>query len=171
MKTGDKVSFLDEKGEGKIISIDGDSLQVLVGEFAQTYSISEVVVRQDSFSEVINASQVFSKDNKKEIPPHKHAPDSSNQVIDLHSSALPNRKNELKGHGILLYQLETAQSALQNARRKRMSSITFIHGNGSGILKQNLEEWLNTMDYVSYSDASYRLYGQGAIEVRIYNSK
>ena len=171
MKTGDKVSFLDEKGEGKIISIDGDSLQILVGEFAQTYSISEVVVRQDSFAEAINASQVFSKDNKKEIPPHKQSPDSSNQAIDLHSSALPNRKNELKGHGILLYQLETAQSALQNARRKKMSSITFIHGNGSGILKQNLEEWLNTLDYVSYSDASYRLYGQGAIEVRIYNSK
>jgi hypothetical protein len=27
------------------------------------------------------------------------------------------------------------------------------------------------LDYVSYCDASYRLYGQGAIDVKIYNPK
>ncbi len=171
MKTGDKVSFLDEKGEGEIISIDGDSLQVLVGDFVKTYSIYEVVLRQDSFVQAVNTIDVFSKDNKKEKLLYEQNQDSSNQVIDLHSSALPNRKNKIKGHDILLYQLETAQNAVQNARRRKISNITFIHGNGSGALKQHLEQWLNSLDYISYSDASYRLYGQGAIDVKIYNSK
>ena len=171
MKIGDKVSFVDEKRKGEIISIDGDLLQVLVGDFIQTCSIYEVVVRQDSFTKAVGTIEIFSKDTKKEKLPNKKYLDSSDRVIDLHSSALPDRKNKIKGHDILLYQLETAQNALQNARRKKISNITFIHGNGAGVLKGNLEEWLNSLDYVSYSDASYRLYGQGAIDVKIYKPK
>jgi ASC-1-like (ASCH) protein len=170
MKVGDLVSFLDESGEGEIIDIDGNTILVDVQGFQKSYDISEIIKREQGFENKIINSQVINKDVSVSTKV-KRAIDSEVFVVDLHASAIPNFRNQLKGHNILLFQMETAKNHLESARKNRLKKMIFIHGNGSGTLKYQLEQWLNSLSYISYQDASYKSYGQGAIEVKLYNSK
>jgi dsDNA-specific endonuclease/ATPase MutS2 len=43
-----------------------------------------------------------------------------------------------------------------------------IHGVGNGKLKQEILAILKTVDGIEYFDASYKDYGYGATEIRIY---
>jgi len=170
MKVGDLVSFLDESGEGEIINIDGNKILVDVQGFQKSYDISEIIKREQGFENQIINSRVIHKDpsaSTKEIP----AVDPEVFIVDLHASAIPNFRNQIKGHNILLFQMETAKNHMEAARKKHLKKIIFIHGNGSGSLKYQLEQWLNSLSYVTYQDASYKSFGQGAIEVKLYNSK
>jgi hypothetical protein len=170
MKVGDVVSFLDESGEGEIIDIDGNTILVDVQGFQKSYDISEIIKREQGFENKIINSQVINKDVSVSTKV-KRAIDSEVFVVDLHASAIPNFRNQLKGHNILLFQMETAKNHLESARKNRLKKMIFIHGNGSGTLKYQLEQWLNSLSFISYQDASYRSFGQGAIEVKLYNSK
>jgi hypothetical protein len=170
MKVGDLVSFLDESGEGQIIDIDGNTILVDVQGFQKSYDISEIIKREQGFENKIINSQVINKDVSVSTKV-KRAIDSEVFVVDLHASAIPNFRNQLKGHNILLFQMETAKNHLESARKNRLKKMIFIHGNGSGTLKYQLEQWLNSLSFISYQDASYRSFGQGAIEVKLYNSK
>ena len=170
MKVGDLVSFLDESGEGQIIDIDGNTILVDVQGFQKSYDISEIIKREQGFENKIINSQVINKDVSVSTKV-KMAIDSEVFVVDLHASAIPNFRNQLKGHNILLFQMETAKNHLESARKNRLKKMIFIHGNGSGTLKYQLEQWLNSISFISYQDASYRSFGQGAIEVKLYNSK
>ena len=170
MKVGDLVSFLDESGEGEIIEIDGNTILVDVQGFQKSYDISEIIKREQGFENKIINSQVINKDVSVSTKV-KRAIDSEVFVVDLHASAIPNFRNQLKGHNILLFQMETAKNHLESARKNRLKKMIFIHGNGSGTLKYQLEQWLNSLSFISYQDASYRSFGQGAIEVKLYNSK
>ena len=170
MKVGDLVSFLDESGEGEIIEIDGNTILVDVQGFQKSYDISEIIKREQGFENKIINSQVINKDVSVSTKV-KRAIDSEVFVVDLHASAIPNFRNQLKGHNILLFQMETAKNHLEVARKNRLKKMIFIHGNGSGTLKYQLEQWLSSLSYISYQDASYRSFGQGAIEVKLYNSK
>ena len=170
MKVGDLVSFLDESGEGQIIDIDGNTILVDVQGFQKSYDISEIIKREQGFENKIINSQVINKDVSVSTKV-KMAIDSEVFVVDLHASAIPNFRNQLKGHNILLFQMETAKNHLESARKNRLKKMIFIHGNGSGTLKYQLEQWLNSLSFISYQDASYRSFGQGAIEVKLYNSK
>jgi dsDNA-specific endonuclease/ATPase MutS2 len=46
--------------------------------------------------------------------------------------------------------------------------LIVIHGVGNGKLKQEIASILKTVDDIEYYDASYKDYGYGATEVRIY---
>ena len=170
MKVGDLVSFLDESGEGEIIEIDGNTILVDVQGFHKSYDISKIIKREQGIEAQIINSRVINKDASVSRKV-KRAVDSEVFVVDLHASAIPNFRNQLKGHNILLFQMETAKNHLEAARKNRLKKMIFIHGNGSGTLKYQLEQWLNSLSYISYQDASYKSFGQGAIEVKLYNSK
>tara|TARA_B100000497_G_C7687993_1_gene417389 strand:- start:1314 stop:1826 length:513 start_codon:yes stop_codon:yes gene_type:complete len=170
MKVGDLVSFLDESGEGEIIEIDGNTILVDVQGFQKSYDASEIIKRQQGFENQVIHSRVIIKDTgvSKKVTA---ARGQEVFVVDLHASAIPNFSNQLKGHDILLFQMETAKNSMEAARKKHLKKMIFIHGNGSGNLKYQLEQWLNGLSYVSYQDASYKSYGQGAVEVKLYKSK
>jgi len=166
------VTFLDEEGEGEIVAFNDGVADVQVGDFIRQFRSSELIIRQKEFVDAVKRSNPRSKDAPKIMDSgFNMIEQESNNVFDLHSSALPSLRHAVSGHDILLFQLNTAKKHLRDARKMRFSHLVFIHGNGSGRLKDELEKWLNGVEYVSYFDASYRLYGQGAIEVQIFNSK
>ena len=142
MKVGDLVSFLDESGEGEIININGNKILVDVQGFQKSYDISEIIKREQGFENQIINSRVINKDASvsKKV---KRVVDPEVFVVDLHASAIPNFRNQIKGHNILLFQMETAKNHMKDARKKRLKKMIFIHGNGSGTLKYELEQWLN----------------------------
>ena len=125
MKVGDLVSFLDESGEGEIIDIDGNTILVDVQGFQKSYDISEIIKREQGFENKIINSQVINKDVSVSTKV-KRAIDSEVFVVDLHASAIPNFRNQLKGHNILLFQMETAKNHLESARKNRLKKMIFI---------------------------------------------
>ncbi|NIJ53181.1 Smr/MutS family protein [Dyadobacter arcticus] len=90
------------------------------------------------------------------------------QVIDLHVEKLGKDTTRLSNDGILKAQLDTFESNLEMAIANGMEEITFIHGAGSGVLKNELHRRLGKNQHVHYfKDALKEKFGYGATLVKI----
>ena len=88
--------------------------------------------------------------------------------IDLHIEELIDSHKNLTNYEILSIQLERFEKELQYALSNGIKKLIVIHGVGNGKLKQEILAILKTVDGVEYFDASYKDYGYGATEVRIF---
>ena len=46
-QVGDWVTFLDEVGEGKVITVRGEDVEVLAGEFTRLFQAHELIHRDE----------------------------------------------------------------------------------------------------------------------------
>ncbi|MDR0688270.1 MAG: DUF2027 domain-containing protein [Prevotellaceae bacterium] len=89
------------------------------------------------------------------------------EEVDLHAEMLVNDVHRLSAGELLELQMSRFKATLENALVSgRKGRIVFIHGIGSGKLKQELRICL-TKNYpdLSFQDASFREYGYGATMV------
>ena len=91
--------------------------------------------------------------------------------IDLHIEQLVDNPRGMQNYEILTKQLNVARYQLELAIENRFQKVIFIHGVGEGVLKLELEYLLGRYNNISYYDADYAKYGQGATEVYIHQSK
>lgn len=91
--------------------------------------------------------------------------------VDLHIEELTDDYRHLTNGEIVDIQLKHAKSILEKARKNKINKIVFIHGKGKGTLRQELLHLLNGFTFLEYYDASFKRYGGGATEVRIFTSK
>lgn len=90
------------------------------------------------------------------------------QVIDLHIEKLANNPKSLSNDAILKKQLDVFESSLESAIANGMEEITFIHGAGSGVLKNELHRRLGKNQHVQFfKDALKEKFGYGATLVKI----
>jgi hypothetical protein len=90
------------------------------------------------------------------------------QVVDLHIDKLTQESGRLSNEAILKKQLDTFESSLEMAIANGMEEITFIHGAGSGALKNELHRRLGKNQHVQYfKDAQKEKFGYGATLVKI----
>ncbi|MHA4738650.1 Smr/MutS family protein [Dyadobacter sp. MSC1_007] len=90
------------------------------------------------------------------------------QVVDLHIEKLGVSINGLSNDAILRKQLDAFESNLELAIANGMEEITFIHGAGSGSLKNELHRRLGKNQHVKYfKDALKEKFGYGATLVKI----
>mgnify|MGYP001801331685 FL=1 len=69
---------------------------------------------------------------------------------------------------MLELQLTTFEEKLDQAIATGMDEITFIHGVGSGVLRDAIHKRLSTMKNINYfQDAMREKFGYGATRVRI----
>lgn len=169
---GDKVSVLDDAIDGVVVAIKGNEVTIETTDgFNLTFKNSELIKIGNpadmNFS--FNKSQIITekevpkpnytnqeKRSKKELP----VPD-----FDLHIEKLVKNHKSMSNYDILTIQTETAKRHIEFAIRNRIPKIVFIHGVGEGILKSELDFMLGRYDNVTFQDANYQKYGQGATEV------
>ncbi|MCE6989343.1 Smr/MutS family protein [Dyadobacter sp. CY323] len=90
------------------------------------------------------------------------------EVIDLHIEKLGGNVSKLSNETILKTQLEAFETNLERAIANGMEEITFIHGAGSGALKNELHRRLGKHQHVHYfKDALKEKFGYGATLVKI----
>ncbi|MBQ0735485.1 Smr/MutS family protein [Aquimarina celericrescens] len=176
IKVGDKVSVLDEPLSGKVISIDSDEITITTEDgFDLTFSKQEVVKIESgemtipSFEEVnknLQEKEVFKKKPKRANPRPKER-SLPPMEVDLHIHKLVKSTKGMTNHDMVTLQLDTARRQLDFAISKRIPKIVFIHGVGQGVLKEELRYLFGRYDNVRISDADYRKYGLGAMEVYI----
>lgn len=198
IKQGDIVSFLNEIGGGKILSIKGKIAQILTDEgFEIPYPIEELVLRKDIFEtksksvsspdeqnhlkekihraiidniEKIDFQKVVSQKEKKSTAKKtKIIRRDEKWEIDLHIEELLDDTRGMSSGDKLIYQISHIKNKMEQAIQKKISKVVFIHGKGAGVLKAELYSILKKYPNVSFYDASYRDYGTGATEVIIRN--
>ncbi|MEW7292777.1 DNA mismatch repair protein MutS [Aquimarina sp. 2304DJ70-9] len=176
INVGDIVSVLDEPITGKVISINSEEVTIATEDgFDMTFFINEVVKIQSgemiipSYEEVhrnLQEKEIFKKKPKRPAPKPKerHLPPME---VDLHIHKLVKSTKGMANHDMVNLQLDTAKRQLDFAISKRIPKVIFIHGVGQGVLKEELKYLFGRYDNVRTSDADYKKYGLGAMEIYI----
>jgi hypothetical protein len=90
-------------------------------------------------------------------------------VVDLHTEALlPGGTGQRSPADLLALQIDTFERSMENAVATGMSEITFIHGLGSGALRQEVHRRLGRHPHVRFfEDAQKQKFGYGATKVTL----
>ena len=169
---GDQVSVVNDTMTGNIVSMDRDTIEVECTDgFLYTFNAAELILRKEWVP-------IIKHDMKDEVRESKSSRKKSFRSrkgtvvkeVDLHIHELVDSEKGMSNYDKLSLQLRTAQDELERAISKKHQKIIFIHGRGEGILKTELRGLL-TKYPVTFHDASYTEYGQGATEVLIFQNK
>ena len=177
-KKGDKVSLKDDAVSGEVISVVEGTLLVHTEEgFEIPLSPEEVVlIPNNSLVEtaIPTVNDLQHKTSRKKTVSKRKKPKEQNQPameVDLHVHQLVKKSNHMSPHEILTLQLDTAKRQLDFAIIKKIQKVVFIHGVGQGVLRAELEYLFRRYENLNFYDADFGKYGQGAVEVYIYQNK
>lgn len=162
IKTGDSVAILDENIKGKVLSVNENEILIMDSDgFERTCQVDELIVYDTALAiDTFTNAKLPEKESNK---PKKAV--SNPNIIDLHNKNTYLNKNE-----ILKNQLSVFTSHINTAIRSRKAKITFIHGEGEGILRKRIEQMLSKNN-ITFSDAPYHEFGDGAIEIYLTGVK
>ena len=164
-KEGDKVSFLNQVGEGTIIKAEVD--RYLIEDehgFDDWYEERELVAKNK-----LEIGGVQRKDSSVSRNPSKSEAHANSLLeIDLHFNKLVEFPKNFTNFEMLEIQLREARNFLDKAKRGGNKRVVLIHGIGEGRLKEEIHTMLERMDNLRFYDASYAEYGRGATEVEFY---
>ncbi len=195
-KVGDRVRFLNDEGEGFIISFPSSDIALVEDSsgFAYEHQLRELVhvvpldkelkkyeeVNPDlaSLLERNIDAEMVKKANAdfKAIYKGKQGTEIKGKgdwmEVDLHAHELLESQRGMTNGDIVVYQLEHFERMLRNAEEKKMKRVVFIHGVGQGVLRQEIRRILNEYyPHCEFMDAPYHIYGYGATEVRIHPNR
>ncbi|MFN3852028.1 MAG: Smr/MutS family protein [Spirosomataceae bacterium] len=89
-------------------------------------------------------------------------------VIDLHIEQLTNHFSGMPNNEIVALQLKSFEQNLESAIATGMDEITFIHGVGNGVLRNEIQKKLaNHKNVAWFADAQKEKFGYGATKVKI----
>jgi hypothetical protein len=195
-KVGDRVRFLNDEGEGVILSFPSPHIALVEDStgFAYEHELRELVhvvpldkelkkyeeVNPDlaSLLERNIDAEMVKKANAdfKAIYKGKQGSEIKGKgdwmEVDLHAHELLESQRGMTNGDIVVYQLEHFERMLRNAEEKKMKRVIFIHGVGQGVLRQEIRRILNEYyPHCEFMDAPYHIYGYGATEVRIHPNR
>lgn len=164
MKVGDLVKVIDDDAKGTIIRIH--KLRITIENelgFEETYGAHELILDQP-----LDITKVsFPKIEIQPTQP-KNLNYQPTKEVDLHIGQLVDRYQNLSPSEIIQIQLQKIKDELTNARKQKTEKIIFIHGHGSGKLKEELIKILQKEPKLEFYDASFQKYKLGATEVRLF---
>ena len=138
----------------------------LIDEHAAADSIENM--SEKDFKKVVAEKLKGEKTEHKDFKSGK-AIQSQIVEVDLHIHELLDDFRGLSNSEMLEIQMRKFREELDNAMRKGIKKIVFIHGVGAGVLKLEIRKELDRMKKkLDYQDASFKEYGYGATLVRIF---
>jgi hypothetical protein len=150
-------SFYKSKGPAPVIGKDAFVFQL----DEENVKMEEVTVKTDIQEQLRTSLMGGASVSKIEL----EKPDG---VVDLHAEKIVDDFSKLSKEEILKKQLATFEMKLEQAIGNGMDEITFIHGAGSGVLRDELHRRLSKNQHVQYfKDAQKEKFGYGATLVKI----
>lgn len=166
-QVGDRVSFLNEVGGGKVVEVISDfTIRVLADDgFEYHMPVKQLVIERE-----VPYGPIRQKD-KPEGPPQKNSKARLNDEVlevDLHIHELLDDHRHMTNWEVVQYQLRVCEQKLYEAMRKKIGRVILIHGVGEGVLKEEVRALLRKKyPELEHDDASFKKYGRGATEVRL----
>ncbi len=162
-RTDDIVAFLNDTGTGKVIAVEGESVQVLNEfDFEEWYPQSELILRKR-----LEIGHVEQKDQSAPRAASSETYLPSELEKDLHFNQLVEFPKNFNNYEMLNIQLREARKCIDKARGAGIKKVILIHGVGEGRLKEEIHSMLERMDKLQFYDANYLKYGSGATEVQL----
>lgn len=170
-KIGDKVNVLDENLSGIIIKISPFKITLEDKDgFDYTFpknKISPILKEKEILEKPIDLHRIVQeKEWNKEKAISKPKYNRQNLEVDLHIHELVEYTKHLNNFEKLSIQLDKMKAELKKANPTHTKTITFIHGKGSGKLKNEIQTYLYKKGYTFYP-ASLKKYSTGATTVEI----
>lgn len=176
-EVGDKVSLLDEDALAYVLEIlpKGNYRVELDDDFSTQMVVSASKLAPYSDISTYKTNKIKKKDTLLYKGNASNAPKLSQQSlskhvleVDLHIEKLVGNKNSLMNGEMIEIQLRKVNQVLSENRNKRGLKIVFIHGNGKGVLRNEIIKFLKkNFPALKFSDASMQKYGTGALEVQV----
>ncbi len=107
------------------------------------------------------------KEIRKEEPIDKHRVAEATAVVDLHIAELIDNILGLSSADMLKIQKDYFIKMLENAIKNGYQKVTFIHGVGNGVLKNEIVRIMKEYEGLDKQSASLAKFGVGAIDVII----
>jgi dsDNA-specific endonuclease/ATPase MutS2 len=174
-KIGERVLFLHEKGEGKVLEII-NAHQIRIEDsdgFDQVYLASELVKIHGEFDEDdINPPNKELEENKQKanytiLEDKTDSKRKNFWELDLHIESLTDDHRGMSNFDIMKTQLQEFKRFFSKAKSNQIEKLVVIHGVGEGVLKNEIRSFLANQEYIEFYDASYLEYGKGATEIKI----
>lgn len=162
MKTGDKVSVIDENFRGKIIAVLPLTYEV-EDEFGFTYQFlkSKVVsADQDLYDNI----RIIKKQETSKPISKKHNKEAFK--IDLHFENLVKNPRDYDSFERLLIQKEKLNEAIEFCRKHKLKRLLIIHGIGDGVLQKMVYDIISGLPYVEYDEDGFFYHQSGNLEVK-----
>lgn len=162
-KIGDKIKVIDDNQSGVVVRTAKSQITIL-NEFGfeETFHSTELIIFEDLKIEDFKAQPESKKPKSK---PHQS---DEPKEIDLHIGQLVDYTSGMSNYEMLQIQLRKVIHEIDLARIERRNRIVFIHGHGSGKLREELHKLLESQARLEYYDASFRKYKLGATEVKLF---
>jgi hypothetical protein len=165
-KIGQKIIFIDEPGEGKIIEIRSNGLFLIEDEhgFTRTYPKNKIVVIHISDEQLKSITSIPKIKTEKPIKKITDKHNSIPEVIDLHIHELVERHEHWSNSEIVNYQIDYLKRTLEQLMVKRVKRVHIVHGVGEGKLRTEVRHYLRKFANCEINDLSYTRNGFGATE-------
>lgn len=171
---GQVVSFLYEKGEGKILKLEGKRALVedetgfdrwfpwneLVQIHSKVYDDDEIVITKEDLEPELNFRIIQERTGSKRP--------LTIWEIDLHIEELLDSTAGMSNTEILRKQMNEFRAMFKKAKANNIHKLVVIHGVGEGVLKNEIRTYLSTQDQIEVYDADFSEYGKGATAVEFH---
>lgn len=163
-KVGDRVKVIDDDQKGIILRIHANRITIETEfGFEESYFTNELLPDLS-----IEIGEVHSDISDPFPTRPQEIPQQEIKEIDLHIGQLVDSYRNLSHYEMLQIQLQTIKNEIEIARALRRKRLVFIHGHGSGKLKQEMMKLLTQYKGIEVYDASFRKFKGGATEVKFY---
>jgi len=150
-------SFYKSKGPAPVLNKD-----------AFVFQLDEENVKKEELVSKTDISEQLRTSLMGGAPTAKIELEKPEGVVDLHIEKLMEDFSKISKEEILKKQLAAFETSLEQAIGNGMEEITFIHGAGSGVLRDELHRRLSKNQHVQYfKDAQKEKFGYGATLVKI----
>lgn len=180
LKVGDQVSFMSDNIKGIVVAINSKNEYEVEIEKNFTIPVNRIEIEKIIVKDImIDETQLESKvkeDNKVLVNTESKSNKENKTYFnhnecDLHIESLCNSWSGLSNFQIVQLQLKHFRERLHQAIKDNEPSFVVIHGVGKGVLKQEIYKYIEQFSFVYADQADAKLYGMGATEIKIYNSK
>ncbi|PLX07295.1 MAG: hypothetical protein C0598_13250 [Marinilabiliales bacterium] len=97
----------------------------------------------------------------------KHRTAVGEATVDLHIAELVDNISGMSSSDMLLYQKDYFKKTLDSAIAAEYNKVTYIHGVGNGVLKNEIIKELDNYENTENQMASITKFGVGALDIRI----
>ena len=164
--SGGSQQSVDDETEKVFTPKKPDSVESLQETVKQLQS--QVANLKDQVVKLKRQLAAAQKQGAKELASNvllQHMVDDGEAEVDLHIDMLCENPGELAPHEAFQTQMRYFRTCLNHAFENHLKKVTFIHGVGRGILKDEMMAELKKYDNIAVMDAPMRKYGVGAVEV------
>ena len=143
--------------------------KAIIYRLAEITSLRRVASKKKAVKHEEEAVEVKAGEHHKETLIGRHATGPHAAVVDLHIGEIVDNIAGLSSHDMFMLQINYFTKTLESAMQNNFRKVTYIHGIGNGVLKNAIIEKLKDYEGLENKSASLADFGQGALDVMIYN--